>query len=134
MKLLQRHQLPLFVGVVLGLLALWAGAGPLLGSGSSVLGGHESRWYLHWSADSQIIGCHINVACGDHCVGTKWDECEAATYYNENHRVPCYGGAMVIAEGQEAGGGQAWASAYPVGCWGEDDVCADIHHVSYCDY
>lgn len=129
MKSLKRWQLPLVMGVVLGALALWTGAAPAVGNGDSVLGGHESRWYVWGIGENNWIGCSADMDCAAHCVGTEWHYCWGAAV--SSHSLNCTGGAIVIAEPQEAGGGQG-GGIYPAGCDGSG-FCPNIYH-AYCDY
>ncbi len=80
-------QIPLFVGLVAGLVALWTGGAPVLGSGDAVLGGHEARWYAIKTIDGKDGGCTVQGSC-QYCFDTKWMDC--VDYYNGAH--PCTGG------------------------------------------
>jgi hypothetical protein len=92
MKIRKAACVPLTLGLLASLLALWASAAPVLGNGASVLGG----W--HWfqsDIDGKFYGCsHVNPeACTYHCSGTYWTSCTAG---------PCLGGgylAVVSAKG-----------------------------------
>jgi len=54
MRSIKSSQVPLMFGIVIGLMAVWASAAPILGAGTSVIGG---TWYAYWAWDGWAYGC-----------------------------------------------------------------------------
>jgi len=119
-----RRTVSLLAGIPLGLMALWVGTAPVLGSGNSLLGGHEERWYLAFAYGTGYpVGCTVEGSC-QYCAYTVWANCSA--YYNGSH--PCTGGSILIAvpdfeyNKTYANGLAGCSGSYP---------CGDLHH-AYC--
>ena len=127
MKMIRTWDLLLVVGVLLGGLAVWASGAPVLTTGSSILGGHEYRWYVVNSAGGPFIGCTSPQLCGNFCYGAQWADCSAAY---ENERLHCYGGSVLITN-YSLHGGRAWPTGDAM-CGG-DGRCSEIKH-AWCDY
>jgi len=103
MRLPKLSQAGLVVGITLGLLALWASAGPVIGPGHSAVGG-DPWWYPVWA---------LNPSPG-HYVGLTWYEGGWATQYNgwtivlactnghlgDGTSMHCIGGNITAASGK----------------------------------
>jgi hypothetical protein len=61
--------LRLTIGVIVGLVALWASATPVIGDGASVLGG----WFAKSMSGGWVIPCS-SPTC-NYCLSTTWVSC-----------------------------------------------------------
>lgn len=123
MKWLKTQRLPLALGVVVGVLALWAGAEPVFSSGDSVFGGHEYRWYTVYR-NGGIVGCTRESSCY-YCEQTKWDNCQYA-YDSGWGKLNCGGGSILIAVPDFE-----YMGTHPngdAGCYGGHQICDQLQH------
>jgi hypothetical protein len=80
---------PLVLGLIVSLLALWIGAAPVLGGGSSTTGG---VWYeVFHGLTGRYLGCTARVWDCQHCIGTQYQDC------SENQDFNCTTGYIIVA-------------------------------------
>jgi hypothetical protein len=123
-----RTGLTLGIGLVVGLLALWASAEPILGPGNSVVGG----WY--WTIASGFE--QYNIGC-DHR-GNMWHRCrcwDAISSYcgsatdGQDQTYGCTGGSLLIGSYTDTVLLDAGASSL-AGCSGPVGTpCSSFHHI-----
>jgi len=102
MRLPRFSQVGLIVGMTLGLLALWAGASPVLGPGDSVIGGGPEPhpvWYRAWDYDHYNVGATWQTN-GEHTYNgwTISRYCADAVNWS-GQPMHCTGGSISVASG-----------------------------------
>jgi hypothetical protein len=111
---------PLVLGLVVSLLALWVGAAPVLGGGSSTTGG---AWYLQWhDLTLDYFGCTAPFPNCEHCSGTMYQDC-SANASGQN----CTTGYIIVAIASTSTTVRPAASGSGARC---DDPCKWFHHAS----
>lgn len=83
--------LSLVAGLVIGVVALWASAAPILGTGDSIIAG----WYMRTSVEGDPIGVTSNSYDTGHCAMTLSDSCAAAREWNGTF-ANCVGSTLTI--------------------------------------
>lgn len=113
------------VGIAVGLLALWVGAAPVLGTGNSAIGG---VWYIYPDPDpdEKYVGCTAQ-GCSPYCGTTTVADCSGATWNSQP--MYCYGGSITIASPSSQGYSYPYAGSKSI-CSGGWPECFKLYNAT----
>jgi len=99
MRLMKSSQVPLILGIAIALMAVWASGAPILGTGTSVIGGWyvyhpvgDWSWYYGCTSIDQTNGCspcNLNGTTSRYCQ-------DAVNGYSPYTSWHCTGGFLTI--------------------------------------
>ncbi len=119
----------LLVGLVLGLLAMWAGASPLGVTGDLVTGGTAEAW-IGCGVDPVYYGVPYALGCGE-CWSNKCSGTSTTTCGSFAGAGACYGGSITIVTCDEEGSGTRAGGATACSCLDGDGDWYPMHSTCY---